>query len=164
MSNYTEIFAKRLRQLRKSLGISQTQLAENVGLSTTTISRYEHNKIDDIKLPNVQMIAEALNVNPEWLIGKSDVKSRKDYKKSQVPIDNGEDGLVNSYRKLNKEGQRQALIQIANLTQISTYVNDFEVDETLQAAHHDTDGKSPEQIEDEIAHDNAVIEELERSY
>lgn len=163
MSKYNEIFAIRLRQLRKSLGISQTQLAETVGLSTSTISRYEKNRIEDIKLPNVQQIAEALNVNPEWLIGASDDQRRDNNKISTVPVNNGEDGLVSSYRKLNKEGQKQALIQIANLTKISSYINNFEIDESLQAAHYETEGKTSNQVEEETAHDEAIIAEIEKN-
>ena len=40
--NVTQIFAKRLRGLRESVGLSQGELAEKLGVSRGSISYYEN--------------------------------------------------------------------------------------------------------------------------
>lgn len=71
----TEI-GKRIQQQRKALNISVVDVAAYTGLSKATIHRYENGEIKDIKLPVLETIANMFNVNPAWLIGKSDIKER----------------------------------------------------------------------------------------
>lgn len=72
----TEI-GTRIRQRRKSLNISVVDVASYTGLSKTTIHRYESGDIKDIKLPTIDAIASILDVNPAWLIGKSENMERR---------------------------------------------------------------------------------------
>lgn len=67
---------ERIKNRRKELGISVAKLAGVTGLSKATLHRYENGDIKRIKLPTIECIATYLNVNPLWLIGKSDVKSK----------------------------------------------------------------------------------------
>lgn len=62
----------RIKMRRKSLGLSAVELAERLSMSKATIHRYENGDIKNIKLPVVESIARELNVNPLWLIGKSE--------------------------------------------------------------------------------------------
>lgn len=39
----------------------------------STIHRYENGKINTIKIPVVESIALALNVNPSWIVGKPEI-------------------------------------------------------------------------------------------
>lgn len=70
MENSRDLGAK-IKQARKEKGISQRELAQLVGLTKSTIQRYESSNITDIKIVVIDAIAKALNVSPEWLIGKS---------------------------------------------------------------------------------------------
>lgn len=63
---------QRIASRRKELDMTLAGLAASVDLSASTIQRYEKGKFDRIKLPVVEAIAEALCVNPAWLIGKTD--------------------------------------------------------------------------------------------
>ena len=68
---------KRIQQRRKALKISVVDVAEYTGLSKATIHRYESGDIKDIKLPTIDAISSILDVNPAWLIGKSENMERR---------------------------------------------------------------------------------------
>ena len=64
----------RLKELRKSNNLTQTELGKILGVGKTTISMYENNNStpnDEIKLK----IAEYFNVSVDYLLGKTDTKN-----------------------------------------------------------------------------------------
>ena len=79
-----EEIGKRIQQRRKALNISVVDIATYTGLSKATIHRYENGDIRNIKLPVVETIATILNVNPLWLIGKSEIMERTDGKTHDI--------------------------------------------------------------------------------
>lgn len=79
-----EEIGKRIQQRRKALNISVVDIATYTGLSKATIHRYENGEIRNIKLPVVETIAAILNVNPLWLIGKSEIMERTDGKTHDI--------------------------------------------------------------------------------
>ena len=66
---------RRIKERREELGLTQEQLGNKLWLNKSTIQRYENGKIKTIKLPVIQSIAESLSVNPDWIIGKTDIKT-----------------------------------------------------------------------------------------
>ena len=64
-----EIFAQRLKKLRTERGLSTRALAEEVGTSNATISRYETGKRDP-NLIIVHNIAKYFGVSIEYLYGE----------------------------------------------------------------------------------------------
>jgi transcriptional regulator with XRE-family HTH domain len=66
--NYKEI-GSRIKQKRKSLNLTQLQLAEKVGLTESSISRYESGKIATMPTSTVNKICDALNIKPSELLG-----------------------------------------------------------------------------------------------
>ena len=77
---------KRIQQRRKALNISVVDIAAYTGLSKATIHRYESGDIKDIKLPVLETIAEILDVDPMWLLGKSEIMERLEYKTTNMLI------------------------------------------------------------------------------
>ena len=67
-----QLIAKRIRECREERNFTQEQLGEHLGLNKSTIQRYESAKIDKIKLPILQSIANILKVNPDYLSGVTD--------------------------------------------------------------------------------------------
>lgn len=62
------IFAQRLSQARKAMGLNQWDFAEDLGMHHNTIVFYEN----DIRRPNIDTlvrIAKFLNVSTDWLLG-----------------------------------------------------------------------------------------------
>ena len=63
----------RLKYARTELrDMSLQDVADLSNVARSTVQRYEAGKIQTIKLPVVEAFARALQVNPSWLIGKSD--------------------------------------------------------------------------------------------
>ena len=69
-----KIISERLKEIREKRGLSKKELALKIGVSPSTITRYEKDgRIP--KLTILQKISEALNVPINYLIGKEeDVK------------------------------------------------------------------------------------------
>ncbi len=65
---------KRIESARTDLKLTQEELAKKLGLNKSTIQRYEAGKVMKIKIPVIDAMAKALNVNPAWLTDKSDNK------------------------------------------------------------------------------------------
>ncbi len=74
MLNYKEIGAK-IKQKRKSLNLTQLELADKVGLTESSISRYESGKIATMPTSTVNKICTVLNIEPAELLGITPEKS-----------------------------------------------------------------------------------------
>ena len=62
----------RLKSRRTELGMSCRTLANKVGITHTTICRYESGEIENMSVGNAGKIAKVLNCSPLWLCGWSD--------------------------------------------------------------------------------------------
>lgn len=60
---------KRFKSLRVNCGLTQKQLAEKVGITPTTLSRYEQGYIDHINTSMISKFAEIFGVSPVYLLG-----------------------------------------------------------------------------------------------
>lgn len=77
------IFARRLRELRARLGLTQKDFAKKAGITAATLSAYESGQ----KSPSIQIamqIAVAHSCSLDWLCGLSSSDARED-KKPFVP-------------------------------------------------------------------------------
>lgn len=74
MSYKPHLIGQRIKESRDSKGLTIKELAEAVGLSESTISRYESGYVAKIKLPVLSSIASILNVQEEYLLGVTDQK------------------------------------------------------------------------------------------
>ncbi len=67
------IFANRFSELRKEKNITQTELAEKLGTTQTTLSGYENGS----RMPSVEfliLVSKKFNVSTDWLLGLSNEK------------------------------------------------------------------------------------------
>lgn len=72
--NYKEI-GKKLKSRRKALNLTQSALADMVGLTESSISRYEAGKIATMPTSTVKRICEVLHIEPSELLGLTPEKS-----------------------------------------------------------------------------------------
>ncbi len=66
-----EIFAKRLKELRKEKGLSQNQVAKILGITQQSYARYELESSE----PSFEMLVQISNtfeVSCDYLLGKTD--------------------------------------------------------------------------------------------
>jgi transcriptional regulator with XRE-family HTH domain len=68
-------FGERLAQAREVLGLSQSQLAEKLGVSQKVITYWEHNEVA-LRSEQLTAIAAALNISAEDLLGQPKPKAR----------------------------------------------------------------------------------------
>jgi len=69
-------FGSTVVQLRKKVGLSQTELAKQLGIHKNVLGRYERNEV----LPSIEIarkIADILDVSLDFLTGKVDVEMDK---------------------------------------------------------------------------------------
>lgn len=133
---------KYARDLRK---LTLDDIAKKVGVAKSTIQRYENGKINSIKIPVLESIAMALNVNPSWIVGKSDMM---DIPSQSMPK------IVKYYEMLNDTGKHEATKRVMELTEIPRYIDEETSDYlSVKAAHNDSDITAEElkKMEDDIA-------------
>lgn len=73
MSNFTT----RFKELRKSADFTQDELANKLGIVKSTVSMYETGKRQP-DFEKLEEIADLFNVNMDYLLGRSDIKSAFD--------------------------------------------------------------------------------------
>lgn len=73
---------KRIKQSREDIEITRKELAKRIQVSASTITRYEQGTIQKIKMPIINSIANALSVNPMWIIGRSEFIRTSEMKKN----------------------------------------------------------------------------------
>ena len=64
--------AERIMQAMKTTGTTYVDLAKRTGVSKSALQRYATGETEKIPLDRVEMIASALNVSPEYLLGWTD--------------------------------------------------------------------------------------------
>lgn len=72
-----EMFSKRLKELRNSLGLTQKQLAQQVNTTSVTISAYE-SCTKNPPLNIVVAIAEQYHVSVDWMLGRENTVSNNE--------------------------------------------------------------------------------------
>ncbi|KXG73829.1 helix-turn-helix domain-containing protein [Thermotalea metallivorans] len=71
-------FGQRLSILRKEKGLTQSQLAEVLGVSRGTIGMYEIDKRDP-DTSTLEKLSNYFNVSVDYLLGRTDIKNPSDY-------------------------------------------------------------------------------------
>lgn len=62
-----EHFGDRIKQARKEMGFTQGDLSDVTGINRTTIANYETGRVEHPQDVSVIALANALNVNFDWL-------------------------------------------------------------------------------------------------
>ena len=67
-----KLIGSRVKQRRTELNLTQPYIAEKMGVTASTIQRYEAGTIDNTKKMVLEGLSEALHVSVEWLRGETD--------------------------------------------------------------------------------------------
>lgn len=125
---YAKIGSK-IAEIREKKGMTLSQLAEKIGVSESSMSRYERggSKMD---LPTIELIASILNVPARYLLDWNnedtyylDEKTRK----LAMLIGNSGEGmfLMDAYRKLSPEDYQYVKELIERLTSREDFPDDY---------------------------------------
>ena len=80
------MIANKLKELRKSMGLTLEELAAKLDTSKQTIHRYENGVITNIPPEKVELLARALNTTPARLMGWGEEKSAGYGYKDVIPL------------------------------------------------------------------------------
>lgn len=98
----------RIKLLRKKLNISQIELAEKTNSSKQSIYKYENNIVANIPSDKIELIANALNTTPVYLMGwENEIDTTVNL--PDLNLTDKEEKLIDDFRKLNKQGQEYIL-------------------------------------------------------
>ncbi|MDM8313285.1 helix-turn-helix transcriptional regulator [Clostridium cadaveris] len=174
----------RIKNRRKDLKFTLQEIADVVGVASSTIQRYESGRISQLKLPVLESIAKAINVNPVWLVkedapmetGISDFDFIKKYKEevekrtvhTTINLKDfkflfaKEDELLDNFKKLNTVGKDEAIKRIKELTFINEYtMDDPVVVELPKKQAWEAEGK--EHLMPIAAHDDNLTDEEKKN-
>ena len=140
-----EQLGDRIRKLRESRNMTQTELSEILGMKTyTTVSKWEKNE----NLPkgkDLKKLAEIFNVTSDYLLGLSDTKLGKITTQNEPPeiltiynqLEEPKQEKVLDYAKEQLEEQNNSkIVSIFDKPQDDDYITDYV--EGLVAAGHGT--------------------------
>lgn len=68
-------FGKRLHAIREDLGLSQAQVASQLGITQTAYALWERQSVS-IKLEQIEKLSETLKVPVSYLFGENEAKQR----------------------------------------------------------------------------------------
>ena len=129
-----ESFAERIKMLRIRSGLTQQQVAESIGTTKSTISKYEHG-LRKVNNEHLCKMAEIYEVDPLYLfLGKTEKefqdglekevqqheKEEKEYW-SDILLDDSLKKMKELLEMLNDEGVRTAIERVEELTEIPRY-------------------------------------------
>lgn len=105
-----EKIAQRIRQARSDAGMTLQQIATAIGVTKSTVQRYEQGRIENVKQPVIEAMARVLEVNPDWLLGRSDQRERE----SDLDFNDFTYALHRETRELTEEN-RNKLLEMARI-------------------------------------------------
>ena len=104
----------RLAARRNELGLTLQDVAKRVGIASSTVLRYESGDVQKIKLPVLEALSKALELNPAWVCGKSNKRlMNKDRENGpDITFDDFTYALHNETKELTEEN-KQKLLEMA---------------------------------------------------
>ena len=75
---------EKIKQARIAAGLTQSELAEKIGVKFSAIHKYENGIVVNLKRETIAKLASALNVKPSYLIGMDDIEETVSQSKQQL--------------------------------------------------------------------------------
>lgn len=104
-----------LSSRRVELSLTQKQVADYVGVTEATVSRWESGKIDNMRRDKIAKLANILRVSPLLIMGISEMPKRIE-QPAPPPLADDESRLLKYFRAL-PEASKQALLMVATQMQ-----------------------------------------------
>lgn len=78
---------KKLKNKRKELGLTMLEVANKVGVSEATVSRWESGDIANMRRDKIVLLANALNVTPAYIMGYEEMDTNNKYPSPEITED-----------------------------------------------------------------------------
>lgn len=103
--------ADKIKTLRRERGMTLQQVGDIVGVSRSTVRKWECGMIDNIHRKNIAGLAQAFCVSPGYLMGWEENENPEEGEAAPSPVrlSATERELVFIYRNLNWQGQQMLI-------------------------------------------------------
>ena len=112
-------FSERLKELRRTKGPSQHQLAKNIGVSKSSVNMYERGEREP-GLETVEAIADFYNVDLDYLLGKTNIPNKSLLTSAETIISDADYSLYNKLDKVDKAEIRGTIKQMLKADKYKT--------------------------------------------
>lgn len=153
--------AERIKERRKIMGYTQTELGEKIGLQASAIAKYENGRVENIKRSVIANMAKVLDCSPCYLLDWEDDSLTEEKNKSTSSIPQ----IITYYNELNEYGKETATEHVRLLTLDEKYTKPDNVISIVKepgpdylapnAAHERTD---KEFTEEERLEDDSMLD------
>lgn len=140
--NFNIEVGQKIFKARKQLNMSRADLGKKVNLHESTVKRYEDGQIKSLDIDKMKEFAKALDIDPTYLMGWSNNSNNvKTIDSFAIYSSHKQDTLskhiIELCKSLNREGKKEALKRIEELTYIPKYINKVDNQIDTIAAHND---------------------------
>lgn len=116
-----DISAK-LKQRRKELSLTMLEVAQRVGVSEATISRWESGDIANMRRDKIVTLANALNVSPAFIMGWDD-ESAIISQEQQDRLPSKDDMTIAMFKQLDNDDKAEIRGEIKQMLKADKYVS-----------------------------------------
>jgi len=88
--------SQRIKQLRLNHNYTMEVLAEKIGVSKSSIAKWENGYIDNMRQDNIMKLSELFNVSPTYIMGYEEEPEESD-------LDEQTERFINYYTQLNQD-------------------------------------------------------------
>ena len=101
-----------LKALRIEMGISQSKLGEEIGVTQQAVNKYENHNIEP-GIYTLKLLADFFDTSIDYLVGYSDERNPRSGGEA-MSISAREENLIKAFRKLNRKQRESIEYVIAN--------------------------------------------------
>lgn len=113
---------KRLKQLRTERGLTQTDIANLLGMTKGAIQKYESGQIRNFKADTIKILSEYFKVSPIHFIYDALPNHSKDINELLSEYFGGWYlDFMSTFTSLNEDGQRKVIAYCEDLSSIQKY-------------------------------------------
>ena len=120
-------FGEKMKECRLEKGLTLQQIAEKLGVSESTVQRYESGQIKKLSQQTLNRIAKALGVTQSYLLGELDTIQIID-DPNKVLLTNSEQILIRCYRSLRESERSAVRTLVLAITDLNAKVTQHEWD------------------------------------
>lgn len=118
---------KRIKELRKSINMTQEELGELLGVKKAAVQKYENETIINLKIDTLRKLSEIFEVAPSYIMGctkfddEYDLDKIKEEIKFIESLEDKQREIFLMIKQLNDEGINKILTVIEDLNEIPKY-------------------------------------------
>jgi len=121
------VMGERIKQLRKSLNMSQEELGSKIGVKKSAINKYETGDVENIPRQSIEIMCKLFSVSPSYLLGIEELEdslAKEVELLEQIQNTYGKQAidLLESFTQLNEAGKQKVMAYCDDMTEIQKYV------------------------------------------